>query len=189
MYTHHDHKHTQPSPPSSRTPPSQPWLVATATVSPLFLMLLWDSDRQTWAEWQCVCGSGKRPTAANKRRSRQTLLIPGSVGSAVCLCVCWRRRGVFGLAGASLVWGSLLTQSISLQKRVIHFRPNKWNKSWHTRQMSHMKEMLSYDSRTGFPLKCNTNIYQVCFRDSAKMKHVGICVSIRYHCANICSAR
>lgn len=52
------------------TPPSWRWLVATATVSPLFLMLLWDSDRQTWAEWQCVCGSGKRPTGTNKRRCR-----------------------------------------------------------------------------------------------------------------------
>lgn len=69
------------------TPPSQCWLVATATVSPLFLMLLWDSDRQTWAEWQCVCGSGKRPIRTNKRRSRPTL--PRSVmeepGDFVCL--------------------------------------------------------------------------------------------------------
>lgn len=60
------------------TPPSRCWLVATATVSPLFLMLLWDSDRQTWAEWQCVCGSGKRPTGTNKRRSRKTLPSLGS---------------------------------------------------------------------------------------------------------------
>lgn len=71
--THNTHSHTHPL-----TPPSQRWLVATATVSPLFLMLLWDSDRQTWAEWQCVCGSGKRPTTTNKRRSRQTLPNLGS---------------------------------------------------------------------------------------------------------------
>lgn len=84
-----------PPPPSTHTPthpltpPSRRWLVATATVSPLFLMLLWDSDRQTWAEWQCVCGSGKRPKTTNKRRSRQTLPQSGVWGPQVD-CLGWQ---------------------------------------------------------------------------------------------------
>lgn len=88
-----------PSHTHTLTPPSQRWLVATATVSPLFLMLLWDSDRQTWAEWQCVCG--KRPTTANKRRSRQTL---PNLGSGDLGVIVWVGRSLL-----SHMSGSLLT--------------------------------------------------------------------------------
>lgn len=112
---------TPPPPPTHPpthppTPPSQPWLVATATVSPLFLMLLWDSDRQTWAEWQCVCGSGKRPTAANKRQSRQTLSILGSGDLGVIVWV--------GIVLLSHTRSSLLIQFLHIlslnEKRVNH---------------------------------------------------------------------